>query len=315
MVITPERLESITRAAAAQGFSAVAALSVTQVSNDFRTWFEAYLGRGGHGDLAYLEGPKRFDPRAILPEAQSLLLFRYPYRFREVEEKLRRAPYKIARYAWQRDYHVTLKAKLAAVMQQTALAGRAVTDSAPLPERYWARLAGLGKIGRNGMLIAPDAGSYFLIAALLTCETLAGEENPQANTLPVAQDIADICGSCNLCVEACPTGALTGDGLMKTDRCISYQTIEKRENEVDLSLNRKRHRWVFGCDVCQQVCPHNKTALSFAASRFNDEHAAAETIAAGELPVSRSSLKLSSFYRRGLAKLAGNLRAVVADDE
>ena len=315
MVVTPERLESITRAAAAQGFSAVAALSVTQVSNDFRTWFKAYLGRGGHGDLAYLEGPQRFDPRAILPEAQSLLLFRYPYRFREVEEKLRRAPYKIARYAWQRDYHVTLKAKLAAVMLQTALTGRAVTDSAPLPERYWARLAGLGKIGRNGMLIAPDAGSYFLIAALLTCETLAGEENPQANTLPVAHDIADICGSCNLCVEACPTGALTGDGIMKTDRCISYQTIEKRENEVDLSLNRKRHRWVFGCDVCQQVCPHNKTALSFAESRFNDQHAAVETIAAGELPASRSSLKLSSFYRRGLAKLAGNLRAVGADGE
>lgn len=314
-MITSERLESITRAAAAQGFSAVATLSVTEVSNDFRTWFEAYLARGGHGDLAYLEGPQRFDPRAILPEAQSLLLFRYPYRFREVEEKLRRAPYKIARYAWQRDYHVALKAKLGTVMQQTELTGRAVTDSAPLPERYWARLAGLGKIGRNGMLIAPDAGSYFLIAALLTAEIFTGEKKSQRSAPVVAQDIADICGSCNLCVEACPTGALTGEGIMKTERCISYQTIEKRENEVDLSLNRKRHRWVFGCDVCQQVCPLNKTALSFAESRFNDEHAAAEAIAAGELPASRSSLKLSSFYRRGLAKLAGNLRAVVADGE
>ncbi|AFM14682.1 epoxyqueuosine reductase [Turneriella parva] len=311
-VIGRTRLDAIARVAAGVGFSAVAAVPVTEPSAEFRNWWLAFLARGGHSDLAYLEGPQRFDLRAVLPEAQSLLLFRYPYRFREVDEKLRLAPYKVARYAWQKDYHVILKAKLAEVMQACSLAGRAVTDSAPLAERYWARLAGLGKIGRNGMLIAAGSGSYFLIAAVLTNEVLAAEVVESLAQTKGPNDIADICGECNLCVEACPTAALTGDGLMKTDRCISYQTIEKRENEVDVSLNQKRHHWVFGCDVCQQVCPHNKTALAFAEPRFNDEHAAAAAIAAGELPATRSSLKLSSFYRRGLAKLAGNLRAVMS---
>jgi epoxyqueuosine reductase len=287
-VIGRTRLDAISRSAAGVGFSAVAALPVTEPSAEFRKWWQAFLARGGQYDLAYLEGPQRFDLRAILPGAQTLLLFRYPYRFREVEEKLRAAPYKVARYAWQKDYHVTLKAKLAEVVQACSLSGRAVTDSAPLAERYWARLAGLGKIGRNGMLIARDSGSYFLIAAVLTEEMLGPDAVKISQQTKSPNDIAEICGECNLCVEACPTAALTGDGLMKTERCISYQTIETRENEVDVSLYKKRHRWIFGCDVCQQVCPHNKTALAFAESRFNDEHPAAAMVASGELPSSRS---------------------------
>lgn len=312
-VIDGERLKNILRIAATAGFSAGAALKVADTSAEFRAFFEQYLARGDHADLAYLEGPQRFDLRSILPGAQTLLLFRYPYRFHEVDAKLRSAPYKIARYAWQKDYHVTLKAKLADVMQRAQVTGRAVTDSAPLAERYWARLAGLGKIGRSGMLIAEEAGSYFLIAALLTTEPLSVDLALPKTAAPVAQDIEKICGTCNLCVDACPTGALTGDGLMHTHKCISYQTIERRDNEVDVSLYKKRHRWVFGCDVCQQVCPHNKTLASFAAAEFNDEHPAAEQIAAGMLPASRSALKVSSFYRRGIAKLAANLHAIGSD--
>ncbi len=309
-VINSPRLESIRRLAAEQGFSAVSALSVATASARFREWYVDYLKAGGHADLTYLEGAQRFEPRTILPDAQSLLLFRYPYRFPAIESKLRAAPYKIARYAWQKDYHVVLKSKLAAVMQAGGLSGRAVTDSAPLAERYWARLAGLGQLGRNGMLIAGDAGSYFLIAAVLTHEPLmhelaagTAETNPQS-------DMESICRDCRLCVDACPTGALTGDGLMVTERCISYQTIEKREHEVDVELYKKKHRWVFGCDVCQQVCPYNKTDRSFADSQFCEEHPAAEKIAAGDVPPSRSALKNSAFYRRGIAKLLANLQSV-----
>lgn len=136
-VIDGERLKNILRIAATAGFSAGAALKVADTSAEFRAFFEQYLARGDHADLAYLEGPQRFDLRSILPGAQTLLLFRYPYRFHEVDAKLRSAPYKIARYAWQKDYHVTLKAKLADVMQRAQVTGRAVTDSAPLAERYW----------------------------------------------------------------------------------------------------------------------------------------------------------------------------------
>ncbi len=309
-VISSARLASIQRLAAEHGFDAVAALGVVEASARFRDWYAEYLKRRGHADLSYLEGAQRYNPRAILPDAQSLLLFRYPYRFPEVESKLRSAPYKIARYAWQKDYHVVLKAKLAAVMQAAGLSGRAITDSAPLAERYWARLAGLGKIGRNGMLIAGDAGSYFLIAAVLTPEPLAADFASGVAETDPAHDISEVCRDCRLCVDACPTEALTGDGLMITQRCISYQTIEKRENEVDVALYKKRHRWVFGCDVCQQVCPYNKTQHSYALAQFSEEHPAAEKIAAGDLPQSRSSLKNSAFYRRGIAKLLGNLRSV-----
>lgn len=304
-----------------QGFAAGAALPVTDPDAGYVGFYRSFIARGGHADLFYLARAERENLLSIYPGAQTLLLFLYPYRFRAIDTKLRAAPNKVARYAWQRDYHETLKAKLANLSQACDLTGRAVTDSAPLAERYWARRAGLGRIGRNGMLISATHGSYFLIAALLVEESLQdapshffpGNEINLSPVVKLDSEVEATCGTCRLCVDACPTQALTGDGLMQIEMCISYRTIESKTPAADFPRAEKNHRWVFGCDVCQQVCPYNKPATSFAADAFCDEHAAAEQVANGTLPQMRSALKGSVFFRRGLQKLAENISVVSKD--
>ncbi|MFO1525516.1 MAG: epoxyqueuosine reductase [Turneriella sp.] len=291
------------------GFTEVGALPLTAPDEAFKAFYDNFLATGRHADLRYLERKERFDLLTVLPTAQSILLFAYPYRFSSVEIKLRAAPYKIARYAWQRDYHLLLREKLQHIAAQFSLVGRAVTDSAPVPERYWARRAGLGKIGRNGMLISPERGSYFFIAALLIENPLAAQLRQPAAVPAPAEDIHSLCGECRLCVDACPTAALTGDGLMQVEKCISYTTIEDTRS-ASYAPETRRHRWIFGCDICQQVCPYNKTESSYAREELNTEHTAAVDIAAGVVPASRAPLKGSVFLRRGLQKLRDNISAV-----
>lgn len=293
------------------GFSRVAALTVEPVATEFQAFYDDYLRRNLSADLTYLKRPERFDLRSIFPDARTLLVFLYPYRFRSIEEKLRAAPLKVARYAWQRDYHDTLKEKLRALLEKFSLTGRAVTDSAPLFERYWARRSGLGFIGRNGMLIDRETGSYFMIAAALVGEEIRGDFPPQRESFSVKKDITEFCKDCRLCIEACPTGALLDEGLMDTTRCISYQTIESRTAPV-FSAGTKKHRWVFGCDICQQVCPYNRGESAYADERFNEEHAAAGRIAAGETITGRAGLRGTVFFRRGAEKLAQNRAALEA---
>jgi epoxyqueuosine reductase len=305
-VLDTNKLAQIGQAARRLGFARMAALTACQVADDYRTFHEQFVARGLPDDLHYLRREERYRVQNLLPGAQSLLIFTYPYRFRAVEKKLRQSRYKIARYAWQKDYHQLLKEKLGRLMGEFSLSGRAVTDSAPVAERYWARRAGLGRIGRNGMLIDRELGSYFLIAALLLTDPLQAEAEP--DTARLATDIESLCGECQLCVEACPTGALLGDSLMDAARCISYQTIESRADTTRLPEPRRRHNWIFGCDICQQVCPWNKSV--FAADEFNEEHPLAEQIAGGALPKSRGRLKGSVFYRRGVQKLQQNIAAV-----
>jgi epoxyqueuosine reductase len=314
IIASPEKTVSLdVLAAAAQqlGFSRTAALPVAAVEQEFRLFYEDFLARGLATDLSYLSRPERFDLRSIFPSAHTLLIFFYPYRFNAVEAKLRAAPLKVARYAWQKDYHVLLRGKLSSLLARLGLTGRAITDSAPLLERYWARRAGLGFIGRSGMLIDPETGSYFLVAAALIEEqTEAKQDIPlRSKNFSPENDFTDFCKDCRLCIDACPTGALFGDGLMETSKCISYRTIEAKTS-AQPAPSDKKHRWVFGCDICQQVCPYNKTAASFADDEFNDEHPAAEKIAADEIPPQRSALKLSAFFRRGVGKILGNRAAL-----
>lgn len=311
--ITSESLHDIAANARALGFARLAALRVSDVEPAYRKFYADFLLGGKHAGLNYLSRPERFDLRTVFPGAETLILFTYPYRFPGVEKKLKGAPYKIARYAWQRDYHVMLKEKLHSVAAQANLVARAVTDSAPVFERYWARRAGLGMIGRNGMLIDPGCGSYFMIASLLVKEELAAGTGADLcrdrGDHPLWDDFSALCKDCQLCIEACPTSALSGDGLMDAAKCISYQTIEAKA-DAPVASTGKKHRWIFGCDICQQVCPYNKTDLSFAPDQFSSEHPAAEKIAAGRLPATRSELKDSVFFRRGIAALARNLENV-----
>ncbi len=237
------RLRQVAQLALQAGFTDGAALPVENPDAAYIGFYRRLIAAGSHADLHYLARPERENLRSICAGAETLLVFLYPYRFRAVESKLRAAPWKVARYAWQRDYHETLRAKLTRIATACNLTGRAVTDSAPLPERYWARRAGLGRIGRNGMLISAQHGSFFLLASLLVTEPLSTisvsrffpGNSMQAQPAPLGQLAAEIettCGNCTLCVDACPTQALAGDGVMAVQSCLSYRTIESKQTAI-----------------------------------------------------------------------------------
>ncbi|MBA3709503.1 MAG: tRNA epoxyqueuosine(34) reductase QueG [Planctomycetes bacterium] len=206
----------------------------------------------GVGDMAYMNEHRelRLTPNGLLPSARSILAVALPYHPQREDATLRRA-----RYAAGSDYHQLLRKKLARVgdaLNQRFAAGwthRAVADSAPVNERTLARLAGLGWIGRNALLIAPDAGSYRFLGFLLS-------EAPME--IRSAGHGADRCGSCTACERRCPTAALV-DRRVISERCISYLTIE-HHGVIARDLAQRFEGWWFGCDLCQEVCPWNRFA-------------------------------------------------------
>lgn len=217
-----------------------------------------WLASGRAGEMRYLErrGAERVDPRRAWPWARAIVAVAFPYRPPPPPPADWRATLRgrIAAYACGRDYHdrvLTLLERLAQRLhahwpQATFLS---YVDTGPIIEREWATQAGLGWIGRNTLLLQRHAGSYFFLGELLT--DLA---------LPAAPLPADHCGTCTRCLTACPTGALT-DYAMDPRRCISYLTIEHR-TAIPLALRGALENWIFGCDVCQEVCPWNREAGS-----------------------------------------------------
>ncbi|RPD43268.1 tRNA epoxyqueuosine(34) reductase QueG [Chitinophaga barathri] len=212
---------------------------------------EQWLQQGMHGNMQYMENyfDKRIDPRLLVDGAQSvitLLLNYYP-----VQEQQPEAP-KLAKYAYGRDYHDVIREKLNTLLADLRveigdIQGRGFVDSAPVLERSWAQRSGLGWIGKNGNLIHKQAGSFFFIATLIV-------------DIPLVYDgpAADYCGSCTRCLDACPTGALVSPTVVDGSRCISYYTIELKDMLIPASMQGKFENWMFGCDICQDVCPWNR---------------------------------------------------------
>jgi len=213
-----------------------------------------WLKNNHHGQMEYMTRhmDKRLDPTKLVDGARSVISLLYNY---YPESKLPEEDnFKLARYAYGKDYHFVLKTKLKEFMSLIRdkieyAEGRIFVDSAPVLERQWAARSGLGWIGKNTLLIHKKAGSYFFISEILLNVELH-YDNP----------IGDFCGSCNRCIEACPTSALT-PYQMDARKCLSYLTIELKEN-IPEEFNGKLHDWIFGCDICQEVCPWNKFAKS-----------------------------------------------------
>jgi epoxyqueuosine reductase len=211
-----------------------------------------WLDRGHHGSMAYMANhfELRTDPTKLVPGARSVVMLMHNY-FPKERQQDPEAP-KLARYAFGEDYHHVIKGKLKALLayirQQVGdVEGRCFVDSAPVMERDWAARAGLGWLGKNTLLIRPGAGSYYFLATLVL-------------DLPLATDspIADHCGTCRRCIEACPTEAISPAGyLLDASKCISYLTIELRD-EIPDEFAGRMEGWAFGCDVCQEVCPWNR---------------------------------------------------------
>ena len=227
-------------------------------------FMRAWIDRGFHGEMGYLARPDALDrrtgPRSSLPEARAVVVVGHVYGAGPPQETAGSHGI-IARYAKGRDYHKVLKSGLRRLLTDIqaevasrdgkAVEGRIFVDTGPLLERDLARRAGLGWFGRNTMLIHPRGGSYFLLGALLLDLDLPAD----------SAFAADRCGSCHACIEACPTGALLGRDeqgapVMDARRCISYLTIESR-GPIPQELREAVGNRVFGCDICQEVCPFN----------------------------------------------------------
>jgi epoxyqueuosine reductase len=226
--------------------------------------FENWLSEGHHGTMDYLaterSRARRADPRQILPECKSILVLATPYRPPlSGEEELRVSEHfqpHIASYAQGNDYHDILPARMQDLVQFIesqvghSVTNRWYTDTGPILERDFAQRAGIGWIGKNTCLIHPQHGSYFLLSEILLDLELE----------PDAPFITDHCGTCTRCIEACPTDCILPNRTIDATRCISYVTIELKDS-IPLELREKIGGWVFGCDICQQVCPWNRFAV------------------------------------------------------
>jgi epoxyqueuosine reductase len=226
---------------------------------------EQWLREGKHGEMKWMENyfDKRLDPRNLVEGAKtviSLLLNYYPDQQQEENSF-----YKISKYAYGKDYHIVLKEKCALLMQELKneigdFSGRAFTDSAPVMDKVWAQKSGLGWIGKHSNLISKQHGSYFFIAEIILDVEMEAD-------IPTG----DFCGTCTACIDACPTNAIVGPYIVDGSKCISYLTIELKEN-IPATFKGKMESWVFGCDICQDVCPWNRFSKPTNEKQFADQH-------------------------------------------
>jgi epoxyqueuosine reductase len=215
---------------------------------------EKWLSQNYHGEMTYMANhfDKRIDPTVLVPQAKSVISLAYNY-FQEEKQSDDEAP-KIAMYAYGKDYHKVVRKKLNQLfgwIKETFgdVDGRVFVDSAPILERDWAKRSGLGWVGKNTMLIHPKKGSYFFLAEIIL-DLDFQYDHP----------ISDYCGTCTRCIDACPTEAINPKGyFMDGSKCISYLTIELK-NQIPPDYQHKMDNWMFGCDICQQVCPWNRFA-------------------------------------------------------
>lgn len=243
---------SIKQEAQRLGFDTCGIAKAMQLDDDARK-LERWLNKGYHGGMQYMENyfDLRIDPRKLVPGAKSvitLLLNYYPSQQQNEE-----AP-KVAKYAWGTDYHYVIKDKLNQLMAYInehigEVAGRGFVDSAPVLERSWAVNSGLGWVGKNGNLLTRN-GSFFFIATLITDLDLVAD----------APYATDYCGSCTRCIDACPTDAIVSPTEVDGSKCISYFTIELKDALIPAEYHEKMGDWMFGCDICQDVCPWNRFA-------------------------------------------------------
>ena len=223
---------------------------------------EAWLKAGNHGEMSYMENhfDKRLDPRVLVDGAKSVVSLLLNY-FPDEHEQTVGAP-KISKYAYGEDYHFIIKDKLKTLLQFIQdeigeVGGRVFVDSAPVMDKAWAKRSGLGWMGKNANIIHPKHGSFFFIAELIIDLELE-EDGP----------IKDYCGTCTKCIDACPTGAIVEPYKIDGSKCISYLTIELK-NQIPEEFKGKMDNWVFGCDVCQDVCPWNRFSKPHNQAEFN----------------------------------------------
>ena len=251
-----ERTYKVRERALELGFEAVGFSRAVKLDKEARR-LEDWLNKGHHGKMSWMENhfDKRIDPRELVPGAKSVVSVICNYYNREADAEQQQKPKnpKIAKYALGEDYHFVLKDKLFQLFEYTSqlnggLEGRVFVDSAPVMDKAWATRSGLGWLGKNTNVLRKGMGSWFFIGEMIVDATF-NYDGPAA----------DHCGSCTRCIDACPTGALYEPYKLDAAKCISYLTIELRD-AIPEQFRENMDNWMFGCDICQDVCPWNRKA-------------------------------------------------------
>jgi epoxyqueuosine reductase len=260
-LLKDQHTHSIKQWARELGFEHCGIAKAVRLDEDARK-LESWLNQGMQGTMHYMENhfDLRIDPTKLVPGARSvitLLMNYYPAREQSAE-----AP-RVARYAYGEDYHEVIRGKLKQLLGRIrqdigAVDGRGFVDSAPVLERSWAVRSGLGWVGKNGNLLHRQAGSFFFIATLITDLDLDFD----------APFSGDYCGTCRRCIDACPTDAILEDKVVDGSKCISYFTIELKDQLIPDEMKGKFQDWMFGCDTCQDVCPWNRFSRATAEEAF-----------------------------------------------
>ena len=254
---------AIKERARAEGFTKVGIVSAASLDEEGRRLKE-WLARGYHGAMSWMarDVDKRVDPRAIFPEARSVVVVALNY-YTPHQHEQNPATGKVSRYAWGDDYHDVVAEKLRALLawikeQDPQAEGKVCVDIQPVMDKAWAVRAGLGWLGKHSNVITPEYGSWVFIGELLLNLELEYD----------VEQIEDHCGTCTYCIDACPTAAITEPYVVDSNKCISYATIELRSSELPAEIEQNLSGWMYGCDICQDVCPWNRFEQVTSEARF-----------------------------------------------
>jgi epoxyqueuosine reductase len=260
--------------------------------------FIEWLGRSYHGEMAWMEREpeKRTDPRLIFPEARSVLVVALNY-FTPHDHAESDAGGKISRYAWGDDYHDVVREKLKHLLELIKAEvpeaeGKICVDTAPVMDKAWAVRAGIGWQGKHTNVITPEFGSWFFIGEIL----LNLELEPDNDV------VTDHCGTCTACLDACPTGAIVEPYVVDSKKCISYGTIELRTDELPGEIAENLNGWLYGCDICQDVCPWNRFEKPSSEPRFEPRQG--ETSIAPDAILSLTPESYAERFRKSAIKRA-----------
>lgn len=256
-----ETARTIKTIARQQGFSFCGISRAERLEKEEKE-LETWLNQNLHGKMGYMANhfDKRVDPTKLVPGARTVVSLMYNYYPKETQQDPN-AP-KISRYAYGEDYHKVVKDKLFEMVEFLKeklgdINGRVFVDSAPVLEKAWAKRSGIAWQGKNTNMINPKAGSYFFLAEIIS-DLEATPDSP----------IKDYCGTCTACLDACPTDALYEPYKIDASRCISYLTIELKDEKIPEEFHDKMEGWAFGCDICQEVCPWNRFSSPHSTQRF-----------------------------------------------
>lgn len=299
--------------ARAEGFDKVGIVPADALMKE-RSLLNEWLRRGFHGEMSWMarDPEKRTDPRELLPSARSVVVVALNY-FTSHNHNSSDAGGKISRYAWGDDYHAIVGGKLKSLLawireQWPEVEGKTCVDIQPMMDKAWAVRAGLGWIGKHTNVITQDYGSWVFIGELLLNLELQYE----------VERVEDHCGTCTLCIEACPTDAITEPYVVDSNKCISYATIELRDAELPPEVATHLDGWLYGCDICQDVCPWNRFEQPTDEAAFQPRHgsvAISPSEVLGMTPETYAArFRNSAIKRAKLPGLQRNARALLTAD-